>query len=240
MIRIAVKAYPGPEAVMELPDADRHYLTQVMRRAPGDEIEVLTPEGTVWRARILAAGRVQLLGESDAAWTPRRPITLVQALLKGDHFSEVVDRATQAGVAHFIPLVTERCIVREVKPHRLERWRTVAKEASEQSKRAAVPEVSCPMALSDLVVESGSQGFVLHPHASPGLPWQGRQGDPSGPLTLIVGPEGGLSSTEVEWLETRGFQALSLGPGVYRAENAGAFAAVLFLQDLPGTFGQHC
>lgn len=226
MIRIAVKAKLDVGSVVSLEGDQRHYLLQVMRRQPGDPLEVLASDGSVFLAELAGADRVRIVGEADAAWRPRRQITLIQALLKGDHLSDVVDRATQAGVSRFVPLITERSVVREAKATRAERWRTIAKEASEQCRRADVPVIEDTRHLLNLYPAAGADGFVLHPGATRAEPWKTASQQA---LTLVVGPEGGLTSGEVALLASRGFEPLSLGGPVYRAENAGAFAAVLFL-----------
>jgi 16S rRNA (uracil1498-N3)-methyltransferase len=213
-------------AVIPLADDERHYLLQVMRRRVGDPVEVLAFDGRVFLAEVVSTDGVRIVAEGERPWQPVRAITLVQALLKGDHFSDVVDRATQAGVSRFVPLITDRTIVREVKSTRLDRWRTIAKEASEQCRRGDVPTISDPIALKDLYPEKDADAVVLHPGGPGGAPWNTPTHKP---LTLVVGPEGGLSDDEVAALTSRGFEPLSLEGPVYRAENAGAFAAVLFL-----------
>jgi 16S rRNA (uracil1498-N3)-methyltransferase len=131
MIRLALNVNSAPGQVVALSISDQHYLRDVMRKKVGDALEVLALDGSVWRAQIGENGAVvQLLSWAFMAWTPDRYITLYQALLKGDHFGEVVDRATQAGVSRFVPLITERTIVRELTANRVARWQALAREAS--------------------------------------------------------------------------------------------------------------
>ncbi|MCL5116848.1 MAG: 16S rRNA (uracil(1498)-N(3))-methyltransferase [Firmicutes bacterium] len=227
MIRLALAMEGHAGQAVTLNEADWHYVAGVMRRNVGDAIEVLAQDGLVWRARITA--QCQLLLEERVVGNapPRRSITLYQALLKGDHFSDVVGRGTEAGIARFVPVVTERSIVREVSPNKAARWRTVAKEASEQSRREAVPTIEPGVRLADLRAPEGADAYVLDPRAPHERAWAE---DTSRPVALVVGPEGGFTPGEYAFLYDKGFRPLSLGPRVYRAENAGAFAAVLFLQ----------
>jgi 16S rRNA (uracil1498-N3)-methyltransferase len=227
MIRLALDVVGAMGTRVPVSATDWHYLTQVMRRDSGDSIEVLCRDGLVFEAILLDGQQLEIRGAVAHVRKPGRHITLYQALLKGDHFSAVVERATEAGISRFVPLVTERSIVRDVSPNRASRWRAIAKEASEQCQRPDVPLVEDMMRLTDLAATSGCDAFVLDPRARDARPWL----LPSeAPLELVIGPEGGFTPTELNLLSARGFLPLSLGERVYRAENAGAFAAVLFLQ----------
>lgn len=199
-----------------------------MRRKVGDALEILTAAGAVWLATIVDGdGGIQFERVLCAPRPPARGVVLYQALLKGDRFSEVVDRGTQAGVSRFVPLVTARTIVRDVSPSKWQRWQTIAKEASEQCGRAEIPTIGPLVRLAEVELNAEERGFVLHPDAPYARPWL--EAD-SAPVALVVGPEGGLNAFEVQQLTQKGFLPLSLGPRVFRAENAGMVAAVLFLQ----------
>jgi 16S rRNA (uracil1498-N3)-methyltransferase len=226
MIRIAIEEKGAASQSYSLTPADWHYVTDVMRLAVGDSLEVSTGDGQVWQAQLLSHG-VKLHVPLVRYGLPRREITIYQALLKGDHFSAVVDRATQAGVMHFVPVLAERCIVREVTAVKARRWRVVAKEASEQSRRTHIPDVGELLSLAELRLSPGHEGFVLDPKAEYRRVWLAGS---SNPLSLVIGPEGGWTTRELDVLQSRGFSRISLGEGIYRAENAGAFAAILFLQ----------
>ncbi len=237
MIRLHVSEPGAPGRTLDLSGEDWHYLSDVMRRRDGDIIEVLTDDGGVWESRIEGEGSVRLTRLVSQTAMPRRSIILFQALLKGDHFGDAVERSTEAGIFRFVPVVTARSIPRTVSDNKRARWQHIAKEASEQSRGGHVPIVDEPISLSDLVLPPRHQGFFLDPRA----PFEARWLESSTePLALVVGPEGGLTEGEQTELSHKGFEPLSLGPRVYRAENAGAFAAVLFLQDSRPTFGQHC
>lgn len=237
MIRLAIEVTGAPGRVVPVSADDWHYLVDVMRRRPGDRIEALAPDGTVWSARLGESGSLQLESRATEIVRPGRSITLFQALLKGDHFGEVVERGTEAGISVFVPMVTARSIVRAVSPNKEARWRTIAKEASEQSRGARVPAIEPLVDCKNVEPPPGSLAFVLDPRAPYRSVWLDSADQP---VALAVGPEGGFAPDEYEGLYARGFQPLSLGPRVYRAENAGAFAAVLFLQAVNPTFGQHC
>ena len=227
MIRLRLDVSGGQAIRVPLGCEDSHYLVDVMRLKAGDSLEVLTRDNTVWSAVLESNHMVRLQTELDRHNRLPRHVTLYQALLKGDHFGAVVDRATQAGVGRIVPILTARCIVREVSLNKRARWSLLAKEAGEQSHRIDVPDIGDLASLDSLVPGGGAFGYVLDPRAAYDRPWLEPQ---VGSVELVVGPEGGLTPDEVSRLQSVGFRPISLGPRVYRAENAGAFAAVLFLQ----------
>lgn len=227
MVRLTLDGPAVAGVRLSLGASDRHYLMDVMRRRPGDMVEVLTRDGGAWTARISEDGSVVLEEPAATVRDPRRQITLYQALLKGDHFGAVVDRATQAGVSRIVPIVTSRCIVREVSQNKRTRWELLAKEAAEQSQRRSAPAIDGCVPLAALTQDPDALAYVLHPEAPQARPWLEND---DRPVRLVIGPEGGLSPDELQHLTAKGFAPLSLGPLVYRAENAGAFGAVLFLQ----------
>ncbi|MCY0898773.1 MAG: RsmE family RNA methyltransferase [Firmicutes bacterium] len=228
MVRVAVNQSARNGAALWLPSREWHYVHRVMRARPGDRLEVLTGDGEVWLATVANSDGLITLDQLLVEASPiPRVITLYQALLKGDRFSEVVDRATQAGVSIFVPIISERTIVRDISSSKWTRWQVIAKEASEQCGRSDVPKIGPLSRIEEIDLKSGEDGYVLHPPVAYDRPWL----QPSTtPLALVVGPEGGLTAREVESLQRRGFRPLSLGPRIFRAENAGAVAATLFLQ----------
>ncbi|MBZ9711757.1 16S rRNA (uracil(1498)-N(3))-methyltransferase [Deinococcus multiflagellatus] len=210
------------------PGEARHL--HVLRLRPGDEVRVFDGQGHEARATLaeLDEGRAVLtLGEpvSGAAETPF-PLTLGAALLKGDKLSDVVRAATELGVAQVQLLVTARADVRDIGPQKLERLNRVAQEASKQSRRAVVPPVLAPVPLA--AFQPAGQVLVAQPGAAARVAevvaWHA-------PLTVITGPEGGLTEAEVTALSARGAHAVTLGPRILRAETApvallGAIAAL--------------
>lgn len=213
---------------MELGPAETRHL-HVLRLRPGDAVRVFDGQGAEAQATVLElddSRAVLELGEdvTGAAETPF-PLTLAVALLKGDKLAEVVRAATELGVARIQLLVTARADAREIGEQKLTRLRRVAQEASKQSRRAVVPEVLSPIALPGL--SWTGQLFVAQPGSTARL---AELLDWSAPVTVLTGPEGGLSDAEVRGLSERGAQAVTLGPRILRAETApiallGAIAA---------------
>jgi 16S rRNA (uracil1498-N3)-methyltransferase len=221
MIRIAVEpSQRTGDSVRLTPDQAR-YLGRVMRRQVGDPVEVLVG-GRAYAAVVDGDDTLMLLEPVAEHAEPAVAVALLQALLKGDRVAGAVDRAVQAGAHAIWPVTTARAIVRTASRDRLARWRAVATEATEQSGRIAVPSVAEVSTLSE--VAAPRPVIALVPGADP-LPavWR-RLGRPS-PVSVLVGPEGGLTAQEAECADA----AAGLGNRVVRAENAGAFAVFWLL-----------
>ncbi|WP_017973861.1 16S rRNA (uracil(1498)-N(3))-methyltransferase [Actinopolyspora halophila] len=159
---------------------------------------------------------------------PELRVRLVQALVKGDRGELAVELATEAGVDSITPWRAERCVAKWDDGPRgakaLERWRNSARQAAKQARRAWTPVVEEPAGTS-AVAESLSEcaaAVVLHESGEltlPEVPLPGR-----GRLTVVVGPEGGITDGELDALVTAGARPVRLGPEVLRASTAGTVA----------------
>src|SRR5262249_32064667 len=157
--------------------------------------------------------------------------TLAQAIPKGDKMETVIRMTTELGVSRVVPLITARTVVRLEParwPARVTRWQRVAKEAAQQCGRAAVPEVMPPRDLAAWRRAAGAGGLLI-------CFWEGERGGlgtllPAAPgprVTVVVGPEGGLTAAEVGELSATGALVAGLGPRLLRTETAGAVAVAL-------------
>ena len=213
-----------------------HRLRRVLRLAPGDIIYVL--DGRDRRAVAIIERLDRTGGEARlGAWEvwdsePRCAVTLYQALLKQDRFEWVLQKGTEVGVAGFVPVVTERCVVRSGSDTaRLERWRAIVREAAEQSGRGRLPDVQAPRDLA-AIIESLIQPTIVCWEMAGDRRLRAALGDLAqsvDQLGLFIGPEGGLTSGEVERLTAASARIAGLGPRILRAETAGPLAAALVL-----------
>ncbi|GHF29695.1 16S rRNA (uracil1498-N3)-methyltransferase [Deinococcus metalli] len=202
----------------------------VLRVRPGDTVRVFDGDGHEAEATVatLDDARAELhLGTAlaGASETPM-PLTLVVALLKGDKLAEVVRAATELGVADIRLIVTARADVREIGAQKLQRLERIAQEAAKQSRRTVIPDVHAPVTVGDLTWPG--QLFVAQPGSTTRI---GDVLDWAAPVTVLTGPEGGLTDAEVTALAARGAIPVTLGPRILRAETApvallGAIAAL--------------
>ncbi len=203
-----------------VPAAIDQQVRRVLRLADGDRVVLLPNDGTATLCR-LEDGECVVEERSAVASEPRHRLTVVQALLKGDALEEVVQHATELGVAAFRLVVTERCIARYVSGRKMERLRTIAREAAEQSERGIIPTVANPVRLAEVVGE----GSVLLYERQEG-PRLARL-DP--PASVIIGPEGGFTRAEVEAATVAGAGVAGLGPRILRSETVAVAAAAVIL-----------
>jgi 16S rRNA (uracil1498-N3)-methyltransferase len=208
----------------ELPADEAHHLTRVMRLGTGDDIAVFDGRGREFRARVLSAVRGRVRIELLEAITPapeaRVPLTLVQAVLKGDKMDAVVRDATMLGVSAIEPVITSRTIVR---PPRREndRWERVAVSSAKQCRRAVVPSITAPRLFKDWLAASahGLRLILVEPSAADYVcSLRVLEDHAPASLSLIAGPEGGWSPDEREDAERAGCIAVTLGGLTLRAD----------------------
>ena len=207
-----------------LPPSIAHQVRRVLRLGEGDELVLLDGRGSLARCRLGPDGReAEVVDRRPAGGEPRHRLVLGQALIKGDGLETVIRQGTELGVAAFRLLVTQRSVSRAVSPRRLERLRSIAREAAEQSERAVVPEVSGPAPFAT-ALEPGA--VLLYERAGEETP---RLGELPPPAMVLVGPEGGFTPQEVGAARDAGVLLAGLGPRILRAESVALAAASTIL-----------
>jgi 16S rRNA (uracil1498-N3)-methyltransferase len=209
--------------------ADQHHLVNVLRVRLGEELVVLDNRGGAVRAEITTVEKrtltVQTRGAAAVPAEPSCRITVAQALGKGDKFEQVIQHGTEIGAAAFLPLLTERTVVRldakEADGKRL-RWQGIAKGAAEQSGRARIPVIEPVLTFRALVALFSEYDAVLLLHPG-GVPLAAITLSAASVL-LLVGPEGGFSPGEITAAEEGGAHITALTPYVLRTETAALVA----------------
>jgi len=207
-----------------------HHAATVRRLRTGEVVDVVDGLGT--RATCVVTGVAKDLVRLDVTarsseQAPAPRLVLAQALAKGDRGELAVELATEVGVDQIVPWTAARCVQQwhgERGERSLEKWRSTAREAAKQSRRAWWPVVSEPQPLPGLAALPG-QLLVLH--ASAAQPLTGIDLSADGDVVLIVGPEGGLTSDELDALVEAGAAVVRLGRSVLRTSTAGAAAAAV-------------
>jgi 16S rRNA (uracil1498-N3)-methyltransferase len=204
--------------------ANARHLAQVLRAKVGQTFE-LAYAGEVRLGTIteLGDGRVSFtLGEAVAAARAAHEVTVALAIFKFDRFEWAIEKLTELGVTRIVPVVAQRTDAHLVKAaeKRAERWRRIAHEASQQSRRLAEPVIEEPVALKKLSADGRK---ILLSENEESAAFADVLG--GGAVTLAIGPEGGWTADEERYLVEQGWQSASLGSTVLRAETA-AIAAV--------------
>jgi 16S rRNA (uracil1498-N3)-methyltransferase len=218
--RFFVEADAMPGDAFPIPAAVERQVRTVLRLTPGDRIVLLDGDGSEAVCRLTAEGCV-VEERRPVTNEPRHRLTIVQALLKRDALEEVVQHATEVGVAGFRLVLTERCVARDISARRLERLRTIAREAAEQSERGVIPPVEGPINLGDAL----HPGTVMLRERHEGR----RLGDLQAPTAVVIGPEGGFTPAEAAAAERAGATLAGLGPRILRSQTVAVAAAAVVL-----------
>jgi 16S rRNA (uracil1498-N3)-methyltransferase len=204
-----------------------HYLGHVMRRTAGDRVLLFNGRDGEFAARIaeIRRGGAGLRVEARTRPQMAEPdVWLAFALLKRDATELVVQKATELGVAVLLPVIADRCNTNRINQDRLA---AIAIEAAEQSERLTVPRLQAPQRLAVTLDEWPCARRLFVATERSGAP---RIVPCPGPRGLLIGPEGGFTSRELDALRARPFvTAVSLGPRILRAETA-CIAGLALLQ----------
>ncbi len=239
--------FPPPlpaDATSELPPEAAHHASRVLRLREGDAVQIFDGVGTALDARISAIrGKHVLLHElqtcvAEAATHSQLRITLAQAMCGSEKMDWVVQKATELGATAVEPVQTQRSVAKlagERAEKRAVHWKSVAIGACEQCGRNTLPVIRAPQDFGTWLAatrdNTGSK-FILLPEGSTTLAGQPK---PAGPVTLLIGPEGGFTEEESLMARHAGFVPIRLGSLILRTETA-AVAGITALQTLWGDF----
>lgn len=218
--------------LIELGGPEGRHAATVRRVKVGERVDLADGRGTRASCVVVSLGTdvVRLRVEARVLEPEPQPrLVLVQALAKGDRGELAVELATEVGVDEVVPWQAERCIVKwdgARGEKALSRWRSTAREAGKQSRRARHPVVSHWASTEELLARVGSTPTLLL-HETASVPLASVALPESGDLLLVVGPEGGLTDREVRSLTAAGAVAVRLGSSVVRTSTAGAAAVAV-------------
>ncbi len=219
-----------------------HQVCHVLRLKAGDAIIVLDGAGNEYDVKLTTAHRCEAVGQitdrRKAMGEPAVEIALFQSLLSREKFEWVLQKGTEVGVSRFIPVQTERTLVRarQIDSKKIVRWQRIVTEAAEQSHRGRIPDIepAIPFAqalsrLSEfdrslIAATSGPAGTLTEALAG------GDQAMTS--VAILTGPEGGFSDDETAQARAAGAVPVNLGPRILRTETAALVVPALVLHEL--------
>lgn len=226
---VADPLHPGAPVTIEGPQA--HYLSRVMRVGAGDAVVLCDDVTGEWAARVVEAGKrsvtleaVDLLRQREAV----PDVWLCPALIKKDRFDQVLEKATELGVARIAPVVTRRCVADKLNP---ERARAIVTEAAEQCARTALPELEAPAKLEALLAAWPETRTLYFADENGGTPLAEAIGNTASACAgFLIGPEGGFDDQERTAIRALP-QAVpvSLGPRILRAETASLASLAIWM-----------
>lgn len=203
-----------------------HQIANVLRLKVGDQITLVrnNVESRVAIERVDANEvRGRCISQRAVDAEPRVRLTLALPILRGDRTEEVIEAVTQLGVSRIVPFVSARSVVRSLPDAKRERWGRVAREAAETARRGRIPTIDEPREWDRLF--DALDGPVLVAWESEVLVKLHDAVPDTAQLSLVIGPEGGLSMEEIALARERSALTVSLGPRNLRSETA-AIAAV--------------
>jgi 16S rRNA (uracil1498-N3)-methyltransferase len=235
------------EATATFSGAQAEHMVRVLRAQPGVEADVVAG-GRVFHAVVAAITngsggmssevRFNLIAEMESE--PAMPVTLVMSVYKFDHMEWAIEKATELGVAAIAPVIARRTEkhLAQAAEKRVERWRRIAHEAAQQSRRSDIPVIEMPVTMASRVKsESAATRIVLaEQERSTTLRNALREAIAAAEaemptLEIAIGPEGGWAPEEEALFDANGWRAVSLGPRILRAETA-AIAALAVVASL--------
>lgn len=211
-----------------LDGAEGKHVAKVLRKRVGDALVCTDGTGRFLHATIdridggLVHAQIERTEtdprEAGAPWS-----TVGLALLKGDHFEMALEKMVEVGVHRVVPLIARHNVVKW-KPdggaRKIERWQRIADAATKQSNRSWRVEVSAPMSLAEVVDAHADATVIVADEVERATSLEALDLGPTAPHLGLVGPEGGFSDDEKEFLRTHGARAITLGPFRLRAETA--------------------
>ncbi|MFC3102247.1 16S rRNA (uracil(1498)-N(3))-methyltransferase [Altererythrobacter lauratis] len=218
----------GAHVALDGPQA--HYLARVMRVAAGDGVILCDNQTGEWAARVVEAGKRDAVLEVAELLRGREAVPdfwLCAALLKKDRFDLVLEKASELGVARFVPVLTRRCVADKLNP---ERARAILTEAAEQCARTALPELGPVTKLDALLRDWPAERALFFADEQGGEPAAAAFAAHTGPAALLIGPEGGFDDAERAAIRAHpAARPVSLGPRILRGETAAIAAIALWM-----------
>lgn len=224
------KLSSGQTQTLESDEA--HHAIKVMRLKTGEEIKISDGEGNWVSGPISEVGRKNLKIDVTASGieASKKPeLVLVQALTKSDRNKEMLELVTVAGVDRIIPWQAERSISKW-QSNSYDKWTSSIKEAGKQSRRVNLPKLEKLMSAREITQQISASDCILVFHESANEKFSALDiSQNASSVYLIIGPEGGITDTELEIFKSKGGNLVRLGEPVLRSAHAG-FAALASIQ----------
>lgn len=245
MTRLFVNQPLGTGHLITLPPESTHYLLTVLRLKESAKLTIFNGQGGEYTAQFITLSKkiaqLQLLEYHPIERESSLSITLVQALARTEHFDYAIQKAVELGITQFVPVFTERSpsFAETQLDKKQQHWQKIIHSACEQCGRNQLPQLLVPQSLETWLTHplTTNLGLVLSPTGQPHWPRNLPKSNTA--VTLLIGPEGGLSSQEIEQAQHKGYQHLAIGNRILRTETA-TVVALTTCQVLWGNLAPTC
>ena len=235
------------QELIDLPTDTSHYISRVLRLSPGDIIHLFNGKSQkeyISEIKSISKKTVQVMINDSLEIQNESPIkiNIVQALSKGDKIDTIIQKVTELGATSFTPITTDYCDYKlsvDRQEKKAQHWQKIAISATEQSGRVIPLKIKTLITLNSWLKQNNKNCIILHPHSSNKLKDLLLHISPTTSLTniseisVLIGPEGGFSKSEICLANTYNCKDISLGPRILRTETA-PIAIISILQSLYG------
>ena len=218
------------DSLITLDFDESHHLSRVLRLSSGATVFTFDGLGNEFKCEVTEVNKksvlLSIIGTvTDPVESPLN-LTLGQAILQNDKFDLIVQKATELGVTRIVPLITEFCEFRKVagNEQRLLRWRKIALEATKQCGRRILTEIADPQTFADFCQHQPNTLRLIFSEQGGG---KLRSLSETNSISVVIGPKGGWSQTELSIAEENNFTAIYLGNRILKAETAAITATAL-------------
>jgi 16S rRNA (uracil1498-N3)-methyltransferase len=224
---------------IRLDGAEGRHASTVRRLRPGEPLVLSDGVGRVAVCTVTAADRSSLLCAVERRYDQPRPaprLVVVQALPKGERAELAVSALTEVGVDELVPWAAARCVTRwsaDRAAKGLARWRATAREASKQSRRVWLPEITAVASTAEVAARLPQADLAVVLHEAATQPLASLRVPDHGEVVVVVGPEGGIDDAELGQFAAAGAVPVRMGPTVLRTSTAGTAAAAVLLSRTP-------
>ncbi len=234
MSRFFVAPFDGDTAVISGQDA--HHIARVLRMQIGDSLTLCDAHGTDYACEILSIGdgevSLHVRDRAPSATEPTTSVTLYQGLPKSEKMEWIIQKCVEIGITRIVPVAMSRCVVKvngADGEKKRSRWQKIAAGAAEQSGRGIIPEVAAPISF-DTMLSALKEEYAVTFYEGGGVSLSMLVGESTRQVSIVIGPEGGFSSDEIEKLRENGAHIATLGKRILRCETAPMVALSVIMQ----------
>ncbi len=206
---------------------DALHLAKALRLKPGEHITVCDGKGNDYICTALQVTphlvTAQIIDFIPSIAEPPVPITLYQALCKGEKLELIIQKAVELGATQIVPVLTHRCVSRPEKAaleRKLVRWQKISAEAAKQSGRGIIPQIAQLLDFKEAItcMKKDAKAILFYEKAT--IPLGDALRKSGEAISIMTGPEGGFEQSEIEYAQEHGVDICSLGPRILRCETA--------------------
>ena len=222
--------------------SDVKHIKKVLRMKPGDFLEISDGDTWEYEGEILNIDddqvEVRIVDKQKFAREPEIDITLYQGVPKSGKMELIVQKNVELGVKTFVPTFMDRTVVSGMDKYKkkIDRYNSIAMEAAKQCRRGIIPVVTDPIKFKDLLVELDEYDLVIFPYENENnftiKDYLGSIKEKPKKVAIIIGPEGGFSDSEVDGLNEKGVDSVTLGNTILRTETAGIATVAMVMYQL--------